>query len=60
MYRDGLDALTEGERLMMGAHALTAFPAWAVLALHLATAGAFSLVYSAPCTAACRGSRTTT
>lgn len=45
VYRDGPDALTEGERLMMGAHALTPFPAWAVLALHLATGGAFSLVY---------------
>lgn len=45
LYRDGPDALTEGERLTMGGHALRTFPAWVAVALHLATGGAFSLVY---------------
>ena len=45
VYREGPDALREGERLIAGEHGLFRFPAWAVAALHLATGGLSSAIY---------------
>jgi hypothetical protein len=45
VYKHGIGHLTPGERAALARHDVEAFPIWAVLLLHFATLGVFSLVH---------------